>query len=882
MINFEINYNSEWGDAVFIVGNIAEFGNGDEGKALPLKYTNDSNWSIDFDIDSTKLNQKISYYYFIITKDGFKKYHALNYKLEFTATNLSVKDTWVGVDHLSSVFTKKIFKEVFNKTATTKPNSKDYKQVFTVQCPTLLPHQSLLICGATHLLGNWELENSIAPIEINDQFIFGFDLPLNEVIEYKYVIKNNQTNTFEFETGDNRIATVSNKTIIHDGFVNYEAAQFKSAGVAIPVFSLRSNNSFGVGEFTDIKLLGDWCTKVGISMVQLLPINDTLATLTNADSYPYSANSSFALHPLYLNLKEIASLPPKSDLEKQYNQLKKELDRKAELDFETTIQYKLAYARALYDADKGIFQKSKVYTTFYEANKYWLDYYAAYSYLRNKYSAVNFNEWEQYATIDAEKINALFKDNTVKNDLQFWIYVQYQLHLQLTDAVDYLHKKGIAVKGDLPIGIGRTSCDAWQHPHLFHMDMQAGAPPDDFAVKGQNWGFPTYNWEEMVKEDFAWWKARFKKMSDYFDAFRIDHILGFFRIWSIPNHAIDGTLGRFIPAIAVHKNEFNDNDIYLDLERFTQPHFSQQQLYDLFGEATESVKETFFDIRYGLFVFKTTINTQKAIKAYCETNDWHPEIKTKLINCCNNVLLFEETGSDGQHFHFNIAMEKAPSFHILSQAQQGKLKQLYVDYFYRRQDDFWQKEAYKKLPALQRTTDMLICGEDLGMVPDCVPGVMNALSILSLEVQRMPKAQGASFVDPNQVPYLSVCTPSTHDMSTIREWWEEDRALIQQFYNNNLGHYGTTPYYCEPWVATDIINQHLQAKSMWAIFQLQDLMAIDKNIRLENPMDERINVPANPDHYWCYRMHINLEALINTDSFNAMLHELIKESGRCN
>lgn len=225
-------------------------------------------------------------------------------------------------------------------------------------------------------------------------------------------------------------------------------------------------------------------------------------------------------------------------------------------------------------------------------------------------------------------------------------------------------------------------------------------------------------------------------------------------------------------------------------------------------------------------------------------------------------------------------MENTDSFRNLPEQVKAPLKALYVDYFYRRQDDFWKREAMEKLPALRRSTNMLICGEDLGMVPHCVPEVMDELGILSLEIQRMPKASGTAFFHPKDAPYRSVVTPSTHDMSTLRGWWEEDRQLIQRFFNEVMGYEGTAPYFCEPWVNRLLVEQHLQSPAMWAIFQLQDLMGIDGELRRENPHDERINIPANPKHYWRYRMHLTLEALQVADRFNGVLRGALRESGR--
>jgi 4-alpha-glucanotransferase len=454
----------------------------------------------------------------------------------------------------------------------------------------------------------------------------------------------------------------------------------------------------------------------------------------------------------------------------------------------------------------------------------------------------------------------------------------------LREAADYAHEHGIIMKGDIPIGIYRYSCDAWINPRLFHIDQQAGAPPDNFAIRGQNWGFPTYNWEEMAKDGFAWWKQRFEQMSDYFDAFRIDHILGFFRIWSIPMDAVQGILGRFAPAIPVYRNEFNERNTWFDQDRYTRPFINEAVLWASFGNDAEQVKREYLQENgNGFFTLKEPFNTQRKIEAYFsqqERSDLNNKIREGLYDLVANVILFEVEGSGGQQFHFRIAMENTSSFRYLDWNTQRQLKELYLNYFFSRQDAFWQKEAMHKLPALKRATNMLVCGEDLGMVPRCVPQVMKELGILSLEIQRMPKNPAREFFHPAEAPYLSVVTPSTHDMSTIRGWWEEDRAQIQRFFNNDLGGWGEAPFFCEPWINKAIVLQHLHSPALWSIFQLQDIMGMSESFRRENPHDERINVPANPHHYWRYRMHLTLEELIKEEPFNEELKGYIISCGR--
>ncbi len=473
-----------------------------------------------------------------------------------------------------------------------------------------------------------------------------------------------------------------------------------NAGVAVPLFSLRSEDSCGIGEFLDLKKLADWCVATGLKMIQILPINDTTTDGGWGDSYPYKSISTKALHPIYLNLERVGKLKDKKD-QKHFEELKKELNAKEYVDYPEVFKVKMWYLRRVFDSMNV--QPAAECDGFYE-------------------------------------------------------FLQKNCEKQLTEAVDYLHSKGIMLKGDLPIGVNRESGDVKQNLHLFNLDMETGAPPDGFAPQGQNWGFPTYNWAAMEADGFQWWKDRVKWFKQYFDALRIDHILGFFRIWEIPKGSPDASYGHYSPE--------------------------DPKLWEIEGRKR---LQTIFDL---------------------------PNVET--------------------------------------------------------------------FPEMSPQTDkqLLICGEDLGMVAPCVPGVMRELGILSLEVQRMPKQSGRPFSDPRTNPYLSVDTTGTHDMPTIRGWWEQDRELSARFYHEMLHRTDNPPYFCEPWVCEEIVEQHLNSSSQWVIMPIQDYIAMDGDFRWDNTHGEQINDPADPHWKWKYRMHQSVESLLANEKLNKKLKELVKRYGR--
>ena len=529
------------------------------------------------------------------------------------------------------------------------------------------------------------------------------------------------------------------------------------------------------------------------------------------------------------------------------------------INYSAVNELKWNYIRDIFAEKYDELVADKEFKSFVKENAHWLKDYAVFSCLRDKYNTDNYSEWGEYAEYTEAKREAFIKKN--KKAVELYYFIQFALDAQLCEAIKYLHSKGVVVKGDLPIGISATSVDAWVNPRLFNLDKQAGAPPDDFSVTGQNWGFPTYNWGEMAKDKYAWWMSRFQNMGRYFDAFRIDHILGFFRIWEIPTDCVWGLLGYFNPSMPLSVSEIEHYGFWFDRDRYTIPYITKHNLYSLFAEKTEEIIATYFNNRsFDRYTFKPEYDTQRKLEDSFVRNGLLPkyaDILDKLLSLYCEVIFIEDRANPG-YYHPRINVMKSQSFAELSDHEKWCIQRIHDEYFYHRHTNQWSSEAMRKLPALLNTTDMLVCGEDLGMVPACVPDVMGQLQILSLEVQRMPKETTQRYVDLNNVPYLSVCCTGTHDTSPVRMWWRENRENTQWFYNNILHQGGAAPEDLTPELAQQIVDMHVNSKSMWAILPWQDYMACDSANRFPNPDAERINDPSNPRHIWCWRMHVEL------------------------
>lgn len=796
-VDISLEYFTNDGETVAI-----DFGNGPENM---IKVINGV-WASVKDID---VAQMISYS-FSVFKDGNvirKEWKSHDIRIPFDEIknqddfNLQIRDRWVDApDDLplwSKAFTNVIFQNRPVETNVTGNVS------FTLSYPDVRSGEVLAMTGSGPLFDDWK---RFIPLGYENPPYRTIFLNVTEPFEFKFVILDAKTEEPKlWESGPNHfLAEVPAK----DSFLailnllpDFDRKPWRGAGTVIPIFSLRSEGSFGVGEFEDLKKLADWAADSGQNIIQVLPINDTTTTRTWTDSYPYSAISSFALHPLYLSLTA-AGLKP----DKEYEKLQKELNSLQYLDYEKVLMEKERLARKLFREDKKTLS-SEEYKKFCEENDHWLRPYSAFCILRDHFKTADFGKWKEYSEYDEARVNEYCHEHA--DDEGFYCWMQYHLDRQLKEAIEYAHSKGIAIKGDIPIGVSRTSVETWRFPKLFNLDSQAGAPPDAFAADGQNWGFPTYNWDEMAKDGYGWWKERLRKMSEYFDAFRIDHILGFFRIWEIPADKKSGLDGHFNPALPYSGSELRNMG---------------------------------FDPNSSLFV--------------------------------------PDPHHDGW-YHPRISAKNAEDYRSLNDAFKERFNSLYDDFFYHRNDSLWKETATKRLSTLLGATSMMACGEDLGMIPDCVPQTMKEFKILSLEVQRMPKKLGEVFGDPAEYPYMSVCTTSSHDTSTLRAWWEEDRTLTDRYYHDVLRCNGATPYFCEPWVCERIIEQHLLSPSMLCILPLQDWASMDAAVRYQgDPKDERINVPAEVPHYWRWRMPITLEDLLSRKGFNTRVKNMIQESGR--
>ena len=893
-ILFNLSYFTQYGENLIL--NLLSPDGGKVAEQLRMATTDGSNWIVKKELDG---QTTISYYY-SVEKNGAPSRHEWllePHRLKFSGFNKAIVfDKWIDIPEDSYLYSSAITDCIAKRDSSAAakppripPRSTRPRVILKVRAPQLRHNERLAILGNVGVLGNWEALKAYPMTEENpNEWVANLEASgLEGNVEFKFVVLDDKIDfTPLWEDGANRTISIPptspGEAVVYElSPASFPIYPWKAAGTVVPVFSLRSEGSFGVGDFGDLASMIEWVAQTGQRVLQILPIYDTTITHTWTDSYPYNSISIYALHPQYIDLRQLPSLRNKSRME-YYEKLRLELNSLSQIDYEKVNETKLAYLRELYAEVHISVLRSAPFLKFFASNKDWLVPYAAFCLNRDKYGTADFNSWPDNKSLDPKLRSVMETPKTSAfREAAFWYYIQYVLDSQLKRAHEIARSLRVILKGDIPIGISREGVEAWVEPKYFNMDGQAGAPPDPFSVNGQNWGFPTYNWNEMLQDGCSWWVRRFRKMSEYFDAYRIDHVLGFFRIWEIPSDSVHGLLGHFSPSLPMTKEEIESYGLRFDEKRYTNPFITDWVLDRVFGEMAEKVKATYLDPIEGGYKLKAQNSTQRKIESLFPgtLNAEDIRLRDGLYSLVSDVLFLRDKDDPGR-FHPRIAVQHDFIYESLSDGDKTSFNNLYNDYYYRRHNQFWYQEAMKKLPLLTQATRMLVCAEDLGMVPECVPWVINELRILSLEIQSMPKDSKCRFGHLSQNPYRSVSTISTHDMPTLRQWWDEDETQTQEYFSSMLHRGGGAPHPLPGWLAEDIIMRHLMSPSMLCLLSIQDWLAMDEKLRISDADSERINIPANPRHYWRYRMHLTIEQLKASSAFNENISTLIKQSGR--
>lgn len=912
-MHFRVNYMTRWGQIVVICGAGALLGSWNPKRGHRMRCHHEKDNLVWEALISLPLQSEmeVNYKYYIVRDDNGEvegcetQPHCVVLHEELQHGDIAeVFDTWSDNSHPGAIYQSAAFTKVLRlqKTPVTKglvartaPGMGEAVVTFQVSDHMMQDGDVMLVTGGIQQLGSWQqgqmlaLTETTTPCWEGEVRVAYAAFPFT----YKYAIRG--ANGLILEVGEPRVATLplagSSQMgapavlVRHDGFFRRDKL-WRGAGVAFPVFSLRTRESLGCGEFLDLMAVADWAEACGLRMIQLLPVNDSCVYGMWWDSYPYCNVSVFALHPMYLRLRALREELPKEILD-QISAAAAVLNAPKDVDYEATLSTKLTTARAVFNLYGGETLESQEYKAWAADNADWLQPYAVFCLLRDLFGTSEHWQWGCMAKPTPEMLARLSRPGSdFYPTIQFTYYLQYHLHLQLHRASTYAASKAVVLKGDLPIGVDKRSVDTWLEPQLFRMDKSTGAPPDVFDPNGQNWGFPTYNWEEMAKDEYLWWRRRLHHLANYFHAYRIDHILGFFRIWEIPGDCVTGLLGYFRPSIPIWRHELEQAGIW-DFERLTEPYIRMHLLDELFAESAHEVAAKYLvEAAPGCYRFRPQYSSEKLISEIKVRDDSPAWLKAEtaairkgLIRLRQNVVMLRDP-EDPNRFYPRFQLKDSSSFKELELSWRDTLQRLHDDYYFNRQEDLWRRNALKTLPVLMQATDMLVCGEDLGFVPRCVPPVMQELGLVGLRIQRMASGTDCEFNNPADYGYLTVASPSCHDVPPLRAWYEADPDRRERFFYQALKGCGAAPEVCTVEIAELVIQQHLNSPAVWIIIPMQDLFALSDRWNNRPATEEVINDPTNPKHYWRYRCHVDMEDLIEDADLTLKLRDMLAFADR--
>ena len=902
-LKFTIDYATQWGESLHVVLRQRSADGKVRRVNLPMNTTDGQRWTVETAAVTSRQHtvKEIVYYYRVENAEGEvlrREWTMVERRYAFDATkNYVFDDRWrdqpLNSFLYSHAYLTTQLKAPYDQVEAASVPLYRKTVLFRVSAPQLKEGQTLALIGNHPALGCWSEARYLLmePIGQADWLLSVNVDAILMPLEYKYVVVDMKThNLVAWEEGDNRVVD----TDVADGQVlvcygenlRLKEHPWRAAGVVVPLFALRSEHSCGVGDFGDLCRLVDWAVETGMKTIQLLPLNDTTTDGRWHDSHPYNITSCFALHPHYLDLEQLGQ-PADKERQTVFRRQQRELNALGRYEYEAVHRVKWEYVQQLFEERGREVLDSEAFRQWQDEQREWLEPYARF----------------------------LAEHSTTAMPPELVYYVQYNLHLQLKAAADYARSKGVALMGDLPIGVNRDSVVTKLHPELFNLDCQAGAIPDAQFPQGQNWGFPTYRWDDSRNEERGtgneeggarnealgsttllskehgkrneervslWLRRRFRWMEQYFDAVRIDHVLGFFRMWEIPSDAVYGLMGHFSPALPLTVEEIEYFGLPFRRELLTRPFVNDRVLERVFGLHAPYVREMFLERKsYGLYIVKPEYNTQKKVQQYFNSrNDenslW---IRDGMYRLLGNVLFVEDQQQEGM-YHPRIYAYREPVFDALNTEEKDAFMRLYNNYYYQRHSMYWGHVAMQRLTDVLDGCRMLVCAEDLGVLPDCVEPVLDALRILTLEVQSLPKQSGVEFTHLDGNPYRSVATISTHDMAPLRLWWEQSMERTQRYYVTMLQKEGRAPDHLPAHIAEEILARHLYCPSMLCMLSLQDWLSMDSELRSKSVRDERINVPGDPYNHWQWRMHLTLEQLMAAERYNSKLKTMVQRSRR--
>jgi len=807
-----------------------------------------------------------------------------NEKRSYTVTTSDLFQD--SIDTLESIFYKKPFRDIvyfhsFDPQSCLIKSSLSGNVVVHFRIMALqVPKQFMLyITGSSQFFGNWTRFEPLRPID-ELYWEFSFEIPSSiPMFEYKYLMIDPSNHNIYWEHRPNRFFRFpQNNTqiyLIHDWLFKQPANRFHGAGITISLYSIHSHQSFmGIGELYDLKLLIDWAVLANMSLIQLLPIMDIFYSNTDHLSHSNIPISAFAINPLYLTLRNIGGYEGIRSI----NRGDPVSVRKIKMDCLKSIFSK---------QDINQLRSDPMFIKYINDNQYWIHSYSMWCAIRDE--CLENGKDVEWPVFNAQMNSCVLdsNDSSLTIGCLFNAWVQYQCHIQLMEISSYAKENGIVLSCIMTIGQRKNSADIWTHPEFFDLNNTIGAPPDIFSFHGQNWGYPSWNWEEMKKDGYQWLREQMSFRERYFQACQFDHPLGFFRCWAIPTDTENPLFGHFVPSNPIDIKDLQDLQIR-DIARLCRPLFP---ISDVLSFALpEPVKEKIINLlavcEGGIWKFRSKYTTDTSIKEVIkQLTEGLDEVQKLQYNLAEKILLshFEsvclipDREQPHKKYYPRFSMTDSTVFRSLPERDAQVLYKLFVDFYYRINLQLWHEQGQHKLSVLA-SSSMQFFGYDLGASLNDEEKILHRVGICSYRVQRVPRESIQRFDGTNNFPYMSVCSPTPHDLPHLTLWWRQEQADAQLFYHQFLKKGDVAPLILTPDIASGIIQLHLSSDSMWCMFVFDDLLSIESEFDsvISNLW---INDPSC-DNKFRYRMKLSLNDLLAHKEWIKNLSKLIENSHR--
>lgn len=762
-----------------------------------------------------------------------------------------------------------------------KPNTIQFHlRVIAIQIP---PDCKVYVTGQHEFFHYWGKFFELKPL---NSIYWEFILELPEdtpPFEYKYLIVKEGSQEWEERTNRRLQCPPNNANIVinHDWLYQSTPKNFKGAGILVALFSIHSKQTLTpIGEFMDIMKLVDWAVKANMLLIQLLPMQDNNVTFLKNES-PYRQISAFAFNPMYLTLRCIEGY--------------EEGEVPARLDFIGVTQFKLQKLDYIFNnkVDKNALRQDKNFIDFVENNSIWLlsyCYWCAHRGISLSNDPNSIPTWPAYDSIQIPDILTCTLEG-INNACLKYAWIQYQCHMQLTVVSQYAVSQRVILACTITIGQSNESVDSWAHPELFDKNYTIGAPPDIFSFHGQNWFYPAWNWDEMAKDDYDWLRQQLGHMEKYFYACLFDHPLGLFRCWNIPSNTNNPLFGHFVPSLPIDIKDLHDLQIR-DISRLCRPLFPINDVisFALPEPTKEKLINSLATCENGTWRFRAKFESDRDIiavlkefKKGCSLNDQLQFALAKriLLSHFESVCLIPDYKEPHRKYYPRYSMTDSTVFKSLPERDAQVLYKLFVDFYYRTNIGLWHEHGHRKL-AILASSQMQLFGYDLGVTLNDEEKALHRVGICSFHVQRIPRESTTRFDLPSQFPYLSVCTPTPHDMQHLSLWWKNEQADVQQFYHQILKMDGSAPFRLNPKIAEGILKLHLNSNSMWCLHVFEDLFSLSDEEPIGKLAENSkwINDPSKHNQ-WSYRINIDLEDLIEKhEEWTNNVARMIEESNR--